>query len=357
MNKTIRLVDVAKAAGVSRGTASNVFNHPELVRPEVRERVAETARSLGYGGPDPKGRLLRAGKVNAIGLVLSGTLAAGFRDPFDQLFMSGIGEVCDAHGAGLALLSAYGEYRESTAWNIRSAVVDGFIVHCLEAHAQLLDIARQRNLPFVAVDVEPEPGDMGIRIDDRAAARTQARHLLDLGHRSIGIVSLELVGEGHFGFVDRARHRGARYVVTRDRLNGYADAFRGVGIDLFDLPIFEAPIVQMVVSPNKAAQATAAILERAPETTAILAMSDVAALGALAYARDNDIAVPEELSIIGFDGTPAGAASVPRLTTMAQPIVEKGRRAAEMVLAGGPPGVVTLGVKLVAGGTTAPPRT
>ena len=78
MNKTIRLVDVAKAAGVSRGTASNVFNHPELVRPEVRERVAETARSLGYGGPDPKGRLLRAGKVNAIGLVLSGTLAAGW---------------------------------------------------------------------------------------------------------------------------------------------------------------------------------------------------------------------------------------------------------------------------------------
>ncbi|HMN85481.1 MAG TPA: LacI family DNA-binding transcriptional regulator, partial [Bauldia sp.] len=61
-----RLADVARAAGVSQGTASNVFNRPELVRAEVRERVEAAARSLGYAGPDPKGRLLRAGKVNAI---------------------------------------------------------------------------------------------------------------------------------------------------------------------------------------------------------------------------------------------------------------------------------------------------
>ena len=232
MSKTVRLVDVAEAAGVSRGTASNVFNHPELVRPEVRERVTKAAQRLGYGGPDPKGRLLRAGKVNAIGLVLSGTLAAGFRDPFDQLFMSGIGEVCDAYGAGLALLSAYGEFKEKTAWNIRSALVDGFIVHCLEAQTSLLDIARQRGLPFVAVDVEPEPGDMGIRIDDRGAARAQARHLLSLGHRAIGILSLELASGGRFGFVDRARYRSVRYAVTRDRLHGYADAFAEVGREL-----------------------------------------------------------------------------------------------------------------------------
>src|SRR5271166_4056397 len=64
-----RLVDVAKAAGVSRGTASNVFNNPELVRPKLRQRVEAAARELGYLGPDPKGRLLRAGKFNSIGVM------------------------------------------------------------------------------------------------------------------------------------------------------------------------------------------------------------------------------------------------------------------------------------------------
>src|SRR4028119_798227 len=68
MDKTIRLRDVAAAAGVSHGPASNVWNHPELGREQVRERVLEAARVLGYAGPSPKGRLLRTGKVNAIGI-------------------------------------------------------------------------------------------------------------------------------------------------------------------------------------------------------------------------------------------------------------------------------------------------
>ena len=66
--RSVKLRDVAAAAGVSQGTASNVFNRPELVREEVRERVRAAAERLGYSGPSPKGRLLRAGKVNAIGI-------------------------------------------------------------------------------------------------------------------------------------------------------------------------------------------------------------------------------------------------------------------------------------------------
>lgn len=351
MAMTVRLVDVARAAGVSRGTASNVFNHPHLVRPAVRERVEAAAAELGYGGPDPKGRLLRAGKVNAIGVVVAGTFAAGFRDPFGQLFMSGIGEVCDAHGAGLALISAHDEQNETAAWNIQSAVVDGFIVHCLEERTPLLDIARQRGLPFVAVDVDAGRGDMVVQIDDRAAARLQAEHLLALGHRKIGILSLELTGEGRFGFVDRRRKKALRYAVTRDRFAGYADALESVDVDIDDLPI-----VETIISREVGAAATAAIMERAPDTTAILAMSDVTALGVLDYAKSAARDVPRDLSVIGFDGIPEAAASTPPLTTVAQPIVAKGRRAAELVFAGGPPGVVTLDVELITRATTAPPR-
>jgi DNA-binding LacI/PurR family transcriptional regulator len=82
MTKTIRLAEVAEAAGVSRGTASNVFNKPELVRDELRERVHEAARTLGYGGPSPKGRLLRSGKTNAIGIAAAEPLEYFFADPW-----------------------------------------------------------------------------------------------------------------------------------------------------------------------------------------------------------------------------------------------------------------------------------
>ena len=255
--------------------------------------------------------------------------------------MSGIAEVCDARGAGLALISAHDATNEAAAWNIRSALVDGFIVHCLEEGAPLLDLARQRRLPFVAVDIDAAENEMAVRIDDQAAARMADRHLLALGHRQIGILCLELTGEGRFGFVDRARRRALRYAVTRDRLAGCADALATVGINLDDVPIME-----LVLSREKAAAATAAILDRAPETTAILAMSDVMALGALDFAAANGIRVPEELSVIGFDDVPAAAFADPPLTTVAQPMVEKGRRAAELVFRGGPPGVVRLPVEL-----------
>jgi len=76
--RTVRLADVAKAAGVSQGTASNVFSRPHLVREEVRDRVQETAKSLGYRGPDLRGRLLRAGKVNAIGVAATEPLSYFF---------------------------------------------------------------------------------------------------------------------------------------------------------------------------------------------------------------------------------------------------------------------------------------
>src|SRR4051794_6018495 len=101
-----KLSDVAEAAGVSKGTASNAFNRPELVREEVRERVLAAAKAIGYRGPDPKGRLLSAGKVNAIGVATVEPLSYFFADPFARVLMTGITEACDDSGTGISLVSA-----------------------------------------------------------------------------------------------------------------------------------------------------------------------------------------------------------------------------------------------------------
>ena len=93
LTRAIKLKDVAEAAGVSQGTASNVWNKPELVRAELRERVLEAARVLGYAGPSPTGRLLRAGKANAIGIAAAEPLDYFFADPWARRLLTEVAEV------------------------------------------------------------------------------------------------------------------------------------------------------------------------------------------------------------------------------------------------------------------------
>lgn len=347
MKRSAKLADVARAAGVSQGTASNVFAKPELVRPEVRERVEQAARRLGYHGPDPKGRLLRAGRVNAIGVVVMDDLSYFFKDPFNREFMSGVAEVCDERGAGIALVSAID--RDTAAWGIDSALVDGFIIQCLEDGDRLIELARRRRLPFVAVDVDPGPDASAIMIEDRTGARWAAEHLLALGHRRFGILSLEILGDGRSGLVDRDRRASRGYGATRDRLDGYGEALAAAGID-FDA----VPIVEVQNDHRGATEGAALLLDAAPGMTAALAMSDVLAMALIEEARRRGLRVPGDLSVVGYDDVQEAAQFDPPLTTIAQPTVEKGRIAARMIFDAAPPRKEILPVQLVLRGSTGP---
>lgn len=173
LKSNVRLEDVAKEAGVSRGTASNAFNRPEIVREEVRERVLSAAQKLGYAGPNPFGRMLRAGKVNAIGIAGAWPLAYFFEDPFARTVMSGISEVCDARGAGISLISVTDQ--AELAWSVKSALVDDFIMFCMEGGPKLIELARDRKLPFIALDFGGDDETISsLRIDDVAGARLAA---------------------------------------------------------------------------------------------------------------------------------------------------------------------------------------
>jgi DNA-binding LacI/PurR family transcriptional regulator len=340
---------VAKEAGVSHGTASNVFSRPEIVRDEVRERVFAAAQKLGYAGPDPRGRLLRAGKVNAIGVATAEPLAYFFADPFARAVMSGITEACDATGAGISLVSAVNQ--EQLAWNIQSAVVDGFIVFCLEGGSRLVDLARERRLPFVALDYGIDDESIStIGVDDVEGARMAAQHLIGLGHRRFAVLSLALA-DTTAGAISWDQAETALYSGTRDRLRGYAEEFLAAGIATKDVPLYET---------DNDWPTTAAGLDRIfarPEPpTAILAMSDKVALHALDWLKARGIAVPRDVSIVGFDGVPEGLVSDPPLTTVVQPMVEMGRRAVQSIL--GFDGTIrreVLDIAFLARGSTAPP--
>ncbi|MBP1858473.1 LacI family DNA-binding transcriptional regulator [Rhizobium herbae] len=346
----VKLADVAKAAGVSQGTASNVFSRPEVVRQEVRERVLGIARELGYNGPDIKGRLLRAGRVNAIGVAAIEPLAYFFEDPWARALMTEIAAVCDATGTGIALVSA--QNQQKLAWNINSALVDGFILLCVEGGEKLVELTRRRQLPFIALALGSGNASIpAIGIDNIAGAATAARHLADLGHRRFAILAIGL-NDDRVGVVTPEQAVRSLKFTSRDRALGYWQALADFGIGREDVPMYGTQNDRPSVNA-----ALEALFSTAKPPRAILAMSDRIALLAMQWLAGRGLAVPGDVSVIGFDGVPEAATAAPGLTTMAQPLEEIARRAVAAILDEAvPPLQEALEVMLVVRGSTAPPR-
>jgi DNA-binding LacI/PurR family transcriptional regulator len=350
MKRPTRLSDVARAAGISLGTASNAFNRPALVRPELRELVHATARELGYSGPDPIGRLLMGAKAHAIGVLPPGDVPVSHAigSPYFRQFMRGIAEICDQHDASMLVVSGA---RETKTWAIRNALVDGFILGHVEEVA--LVSARQRMAPFVVIDMDGGPQFHSVRVDGRDGARQAAEHLLGLGHRRFAIASvLRRPAEAIWHWPEHSgRPLAGGFPIDAEKLLGYADALRAAGISIADVPIVEFH----PVSPSVEAGARA-LLDRCLDATAILAMSDRQATTILAEAKRRNIDVPGDLSVVGFDDAENAIFADPPLTTIAQPTVEKGRIAARILFESAPPRQVVLPTRLVVRASTAPPR-
>jgi len=342
--RRVRLRDVAERAGVSVGSASQAFGRPELVSDDVRERVLAAADELGYPGPDPAARRLRTGRAGAIGLIFSERLAYQFTDPASPPFLRGVSLAIQQAPTGLLLIPD-SRQRDDATRLVREAVVDGFIVYSVPQNDPRVEAALARRLPVVTVDQPRGAETPFVGIDDRAAARSAAEHLRGLGHERVAVLSFVTTLEpGSTLQLD----------ITVERLAGYED---GLG-DAWD------PALVRTCRPNAPEPARAATLELLREPTpptAILAMSDILAFGALEAAGEHGVPVPSKLSVVGFDDTPGAAHASPPLTTVAQPHEEKGRLAAEQLIdaieRGGTrePSRTLLPTELVVRGSTAPP--
>jgi DNA-binding LacI/PurR family transcriptional regulator len=320
------LKDLAVALGVSRTTISNAFNRPNQLSAELRDRILNSALELGYPGPHALARKLRTGRAGAIGVLFGDTLPYAFTDAAAIAFLRGVAQVCERHHAGMLILPAVDE--PAAGRMVREAAVDGFITHCLPDGSTILPWVLERQLPVVVVEQSKIPGVLSVGIDDLSGARAAARHLLDLGHRHFAILSLDLRPDGHRGLVSRARLGRIDYPGTARRLGGYQAILREAGIDLNRVPVMEC-------SGNDrhlAREATLELLESSDSPTALLAMSDELAHGALQAARQLGVAVPERLSVVGFDDAPGAEHLQPPLTTVRQPLTEKGRVAARLLL-------------------------
>ena len=197
---------------------------------DVRERVMVAANQLGYDGPDPRGRVLRNGKFNAIGFMPPGAYAISdmMRSPYLRELLLGVSLACDEAGATLSLINGTDETRTST---IREALVDGFILGH-SADIDLIKSAQRRRLPFVILESEAGADINSIRIDGRRGALMAVRHLAALGHRHFAILSVRrssgppivhMAGRGK-----RAIEAG--FQLDYERLEGFAQGLAEVNL-------------------------------------------------------------------------------------------------------------------------------
>lgn len=350
-NNPVTLATIAAHLGVSRSTVSNAYNHPDQLSPQLRERIFETAASLGYNGPDPVARRLRQRHAGAIGILFSEPLHYAFADEASVLFLNGVASAGEQADSGLLLIPA--RPSEESAQVVQNAIVDGFILYSIPPGHPFVEAALRRRLPVVCVDQTRIGGVSWVGIDDRTAARDAAQHLVDLGHRKIAIIVYGL-GPKHADNTEPVTTEGPCPSVSWLRLEGYNDAMKSAGIDWNSVVISECEYNTTECGLDAARQ----LLESDDRPTAILCTSDVLAIGVLEAAKEREITVPQQLSVVGFNDLPSAAKTTPPLTTVRQPLVAKGHSAAELLLAGtaSEDKNVALEAELIVRESTAPAR-
>jgi DNA-binding LacI/PurR family transcriptional regulator len=235
--------------------------------------------------------------------------------------------------------------------SVLSAGVDGFVVYSAAGDDPYLQVVLQRRLPLVVVDQPKEvPGASAVGIDDRGAMRKLGDYLLGLGHREIGLLTMRLQRDHRQGLVDSQRLRSSTFHVQSARIHGVRDAMAAAGVDPESLTVVES----YEHTPASGGDAAKVALEANPRITALMCTADVLALSAMDYLRAHGKYAPGQMTVTGFDGIPEAISR--GLTTMAQPSLQKGRRAGELLHEGNiHPTVEVLDTELIRGRTAGPP--
>jgi DNA-binding LacI/PurR family transcriptional regulator len=317
----VTLQTIADRVGVSRMTVSNAFSRPDQLSTELRERILAVADELGYVGPDPAARALASGTAGNVGLLLSDTLAYALRDHVATAFLAAIAEELGPTGRALTLLTSKTPDEIIPA---RDVAMDGaFVYSCIPNSASVQWLVR-RGLPLVFVDQDPARGHPSVNIDDRAGARAAAEHLVGLGHRRIAVVTTGFGGD--FGRLDDPLTAAAAHT-ERERIAGWLAGLGAAGVEP---TVLRLPHGDPVLTGQEAGEQLFADRRR---PTGVLCFSDAVAAGVLRAAANAGLAVPDDVSVVGFDDSPLAVELRPQLTTVRQDITAKGRAAAAALTA------------------------
>lgn len=302
--------EVANRAGVSVATVSRVVNQTGYVRAALKTRVHDAMRDLRYH-PSALARSLRRQETLSVGLLLP-----HLDQPFFSRVAMTIVHTLFEQNYRTLVCSSEGDPTQEAAYIdmlIRQRV-DGVIV-VPTGLSQGLRVLIEQGLPIVLLDRDvPTLHVNKVFCNHRQGGYLAARHLLDLGHKRIAIVGGDEVTSSVTG-----------------RIEGASEALKEKGLSA---QIHLEHVESDADSYSQGYEITKNVLKSARgRPTAIFALTDVVAVGAMRAARDRGLSVPDDLSVIGFDDIPLARQCIPALTTIAQPTDEMGHRAAEILLA------------------------
>jgi LacI family transcriptional regulator len=308
---TASVKEVARRAGVSVGTVSNVLNRPEIVAAATRQRVLDAIADLGFVRNE-SARALRAGRSRTIGLVV-----LDVANPFFTDLARGAEAVADAYGAVLTLCNSAEDATRERRFldHLEELRVQGILITPVGGHNGRLEQVAARGIPVVLVDRRADrPNCCWVAVDDVLGGRLAATHLLEQGHRRIAYVGGPMT-------IEQVAHRYAGSSAAVADANA-----RGGGASI--VPI-ELP--SLTVASGRRAGQQFAELPAGQRPTAVFCANDLLALGVLQETIRQGLRIPDDLAIVGYDDIEfAGAAAIP-LSSVRQPREQLGHAAAELL--------------------------
>ncbi len=308
--RPVTMRDIATATGVSRSTVSRILNDAPLTVPiaaRTRERVLAAARDVGYR-PNPFARALHGAPT-----MLLGAIVRDITDPFFAGAIEAVSAEARTLGYNIVLGHAHAEATEAYALAamLEARQCDAILLlGDMGDQPRLLDDLRDTHVPVVALwqgselDLIP-----GVSVDNRSGIATAIGHLSALGHRRIAFIGGRLLGD------------------IRERQAAYTEAMADL---LGEVP--PGYIQHVANKPGDGEAALRALMRLSPRPTAIVASTDVLAIGVLRGALVLGIRVPEELSVVGFDDIPMATFTVPALTTVRMPMAKMAAAAIAMAV-------------------------
>jgi LacI family transcriptional regulator len=307
----VTISDVANALGVAKGTVSRALNNYPDISEATRLRIRRQAEAMGYR-PLAQAQAIRTGRSRAIGLVLQ-TDIQGAQRPFLSDFLAGVSQAASDASWTLTLATSNGgeEMLATMKRLVDERKADGFIVPRTLAEDPRAELLRRMNVPFVLYGRLSEIGDSAwFDILGEDAMHEAVTRLVGHGHSRIGFVN----GGSEYNF-SRLREAGFR--------RGMADAH---------LAVDERLMLSGAMTTDAGRLAVLDLMRCPAPPTAIVFAVDIAALGAYSAARDLDLQIGKDLSVISYDGIPECAWVQPRLTSFSVDSTMAGRRLSELLI-------------------------
>ncbi len=310
----VSIKDIADAAGVSHSTVSRALNDSPLISEPTRTRIQRLAEEMGYT-PDAVAQSLQTRRTHIIGLVV-----ASIGDPFFADLVEGVEKVARPAGFSVFLNSSHNDPNQEiqVIETFHRQRVDGILVASSRIGSNHIERLARINVPVVLVNSQAE-GEHdflhSIAVDDRIGARRAVEHLIELGHRRVAYI----------GVTNRPKS-------NKRRLRGYYDAFEAAGMEADPACIRIVDLNPSLEDGDALAGKQAATHLIGAGATAIFCYNDMVAVGALLACREAGVAVPDDVSIIGFDDIDLARYVHPALTTVSQPKQQMGSIAMQMVV-------------------------